>query len=212
MTRHQRHRNARAAFTLVELMLGIAITALVALAIASMLTSVATTSASSRDDRSVLMRGNLANVRLRAYVEPALDVLAYDPAQGAAIWLQDDTPGKTVNLLELRILWYDPVMQTISVERVVFPGSWTQQMQQAANVALPKNGDFFAAMTTQRQAGYTQTQTLLEDVSSFDLSFPGATIQASNTFRFAVSLTSDLGDVRPLYVAVGQPNHTEPVS
>lgn len=199
-------------FTLVELMLGLAITTMVALAIASMLTMVSDATSRSRDDRSVLMRANLAQVRLRSYAEPSLAMLAFDPVQGVAIWLQDDKPGSTVNLAELRVLWFDQATGSIAVERVVFPNTWTQQMKDQANVVLPKNSDFFAAMVAQRQAGFTTTKTLLETVASFNLSFPGVTLQASAQVRFALSLTSDDGQTRDVYVVVGLANHTEPTA
>jgi len=203
---------AQRGLSVVELLIGIAITAMVALAIGAMLTMVAKASARSRDDQSILMRAHLAQSRLRAYAEPALCVLSVDPAQGVAIWLQDPTPGLTVNLTELRVLWFDSSTQQVYIERVEFPTNWTPLMKQQADVALPKTSDFFATMLAQRAAGMTVTDTLLDTVSTFDLSYTGATAQASDHVRFALTLISDAGDPRLLYVAVGLSNHTEPTS
>lgn len=198
--------------SVVELLIGVAITSMVALAIASMLTMVAQASGRSRDDQSVLMRAHLAQARLRAYAEPALNILSADPAQGVAIWLQDDTPGLTVNLTELRIMWFDAAAQQVYVERVEFPTNWTPMMMQAANVALPSTSNFFATMLAQRAAGMTVTNTLLETVTTFELTAAGAKLQASDHVRFALTLVSDAGESRSLYVVVGLANHTEPTS
>jgi len=203
---------SRRGLTVVELMIGIVVTALVGLGVASMLTMVADASASARDGRSALMRGNLAQNRLRTYFEPSLCVLAIDPAQGVALWLQDDTPGQTVNLLELRIMWYDAAAGRISVERVQFPETWTPVMVDAANITLPKTADFFAAMLAQRQAGYTVTDTLMESVSSFTATGNGPALQSSDRVDVALTLTSDAGDAVPLLMTAGLPSHTEPAS
>jgi hypothetical protein len=198
-------------FTVVELLLGIAITALVALGISAMLAMVSDVTVQSRDDRSVLMRAELAQVRLRAFTEPALAMIGWDPAQGLAIWLLDDTLGSTINLTEVRVIWFDAALGEVIVEHVEFPGTWTQQMINQANVVLPSTSDFFAAMLAQRQAGYTVTETLLETVQTFDCSFSVKRINATR-MRIALSLMSDGGTTKDVFIAVGMPNHTVPTS
>lgn len=209
-SRHAQPVRPRRGLTVVELMLGLVITAIIALAVGSMLVTVSEAAVSSRDTRSALVRGNLAQVRLRAYFEPALNVLAYDPAKGVAIWLHDYTPGETINLLELRVLWYDAAAGTISVERVYFPDTWTPTMKEAANVALPASSDFFAEMLAQRQAGMTRLDTLVETVTAFDLAHDAATIGQARSVRLSLTVTSEAGESSPIYVAVGLANHTTP--
>lgn len=200
----------RRGLTVVELMLGLVITAIVALAVGSMLVTVSEAAVSSRDTRSALVRGNLAQVRLRAYFEPALNVLAYDPARGVALWLHDYTPGETVNLLELRVLWHDAAAGTIAVERVHFPDTWTPTMKEAANVAIPADADFFAEMLAQRQAGMTRLDTLVETVTSFDVAHDAASLGQAQHVRVSLTVTSEAGESSPIYVAVGLANHTIP--
>lgn len=206
-------RGARG-FTVVELLMGIAITAMVALGISAMLAMVSDVTVQSRDIRSVLMRAQLAQVRLRAFTEPALAVLSWDPAQGVAIWLLDDTPGATVNLTELRVIWFDAALGEVVAEHVEFPGTWTQEMLNQANVVLPTwptATDFFAVMIAQRQAGFTVTETLLETIETFDLSATGKFLNA-NRIRFALSLMSDGGTAKEVFITVGLPNHTVPAN
>ncbi len=203
-------RGARG-FTVIELLLGIAITSMVALGISAMLAMVSDVTVQSRNDRSVLMRAELAQVRLRAFTEPALAMIGWDPAQGLAIWLLDDALGSTINLTEVRVIWFDAALGEVIVERVEFPGTWTQEMINQANVVLPSTADFFAAMLAQRQAGYTVTETLLETVQTFDCSFSVKRIN-STRMRIALSLMSDGGAAKEVFIAVGMPNHTVPTS
>lgn len=205
-------RTDRAGFTLIELLIGVAITAIIALAIAMMLTMVSTATANSRTDRSIVLRGQLAQIRLRSYTEPSLAVLAADPAQGVAIWLEDSNPGGRVHLSELRILWFDPALKQVIAERVVFPGSWTEQMKEAADLALPPDSNFFAVMLAQRQAGMTVTDIVLETVSSFTLTPSAKQPVASDRVRFSLALDDENGKSTELYVVVGLPNHTQPAS
>lgn len=204
----RRHRG----FTVVELLIGIVITALVAMAISTMLTLVGETTARSRDSRAALMRSHLAQVRLRSYTEPALAVLDFDEDAGVAVWLHDDNPGEKVNLTELRILWFDADNGDIQIEYVSFPDNWTPAMKAAADITLAKDADFFAAMVAQRVAGMTVTETLLETVADFDLTFAAGTLQASDRIRFALTLTSDEGEAVQTYIVVGLPNHLEPTA
>src|SRR5690606_27206638 len=147
--------------------MGIAITAFIAVGIASMLTMVSSASLNSRSERAALMRSHLAQMRLRAYTEPALCVLQSDPEQGVMVWLHDDNPGETVNFTELRMLWYNADSRTVGVERVKFPDDWAREMIAAADVSIPKGSDFFALIGAFRDAGRTTTETLLEEVTAF---------------------------------------------
>lgn len=210
MTRRRGPFTVARGFTVVELLIGIVITALVALAISTMLTLVGETTARSRDERAAVMRSHLAQVRLRSYTEPSLAVLQFDKAKGVAIWLHDDNPGEKVNLTELRVLWFDDVTGEIAVERVVFPDTWTPEMKAAADVVLPKDSDFFSVMITQRQAGQTEIATLLETVEGLELTFTGTTLQSSDRVRYAITLGADNGDSVRTYIVVGMPNHAEP--
>ncbi len=202
--------HARRGFTVAELLIGIVITALVAMAISTMLTLVGETTSRSRDERAAVMRSHLAQVRLRSYTEPSLAVLQFDATKGVAIWLHDDNPGEKVNLTELRVLWFDAETGAITAERVEFPDNWTPEMIAAADAVLVKTSDFFAEIIAMREAGQTTTDTLLETVADLDLTFNGVGIQSSDRVRYAITLTSDEGDEVQTYIVVGLPNHIEP--
>lgn len=190
--------------------MGIAITGFIALGIASMLTMVGSASLNARSERAALMRSHLAQMRLRAYTEPALCVLQSDPDEGVMIWLHDDNPGEKVNFTELRMLWFDPENRTVGVERVKFPDNWTPEMIDAADAVIPKNSDFFSLLGAFRDMGLTVTETLLEEVTAFDLAWSGA-VQAAQSVRFDVSLEKDATSDCQTYVVVGIPAHTEPI-
>jgi len=202
-------RRARG-LTLLELLLGLTVTSLVGLGVASMLTMVGAAAEGARDGRAALMRAHLAQLRLRAYVEPSLAALQHDPAQGFALWLHDENPGDTVNLTELRVFWFDPVAGSLTVERVQFPDGWDEAQRQAADVIVPADSDFFAVITAQRQAGLTVTKTLVEGLASLDLVFNAGAIQEADRLRLSFTIQGDAGSLHEVFLSAGMTAHTPP--
>lgn len=167
MTPRPEHRAARAlaGLTLLELLLALSITAIMGVAVSSMLTMVGTVAQSDREGRSVLLRAHAAQTRIRAYVDPALCVLQNDSSRFAmALWLHDPSGPESVNLTEIRVMWFDPVGRTLSVERVEFPAAWPEITRQAADVVVPAGSDYISVVLAQRALGFTVRQTTVTNV------------------------------------------------
>jgi len=203
-------RTCRRGLTLVELMLSLAITALVGAGVASMLSMVGSSAQGDRDQRSTLLRAHAAQVRLRAYFAPALCVLAHDPNQGLAIWLHDDEPMDNVHLTELRVIWWESAASRLTVERVVFPDAWSEQMKREANVAVPAGSDWFTVMRDQRASGFTTASVIVDDLESFEARFNGATAAESNTFRVTLSMATQGPQPKQILASYGLPSHEQP--
>lgn len=196
--------------TTLELLLAVAVTAIVALAISTVMSAVSSGLTESGEARSALQRIHAAHVRLRAYTDAALCVLAADDTKGVALWLHDEKEGERVNLTELRVLWFNDSEGTITVERVEFPDSWTQEMKDAADVELSPSADFFAEMELQRSLGYTETGTMADGIGDVTVNLSGMTAQESDRMRMNVMLNVGEDDQQEILLAFGLPNHTAP--
>jgi len=199
----------RAGFTLLELTLSLVITAFVGLGIASMMNMVASSESMDRDSRSVLLRSHAAQLRLRSYLGPALNVLAHDPARGLAIWLHDEKPQANVHLSELRVLWWNAGAGTLRIERVDWPDAWPQSLIDENDVILPPGTDYFAAMAAQRLAGLTAAETVLEELAAFTVEYDTAAATDASVFRVTLTISTDVV-TRDVLMTFGLAEHNVP--
>lgn len=174
--------------TMLELLLAIAITSLMALAMASVMTGVARGMTSAGDARSALQRAHAAFVRLRAYTEPARCLLQHDASRGFVIWLNDDKPGGTVNLREMRAVWFVPERGTLEVERVAFPAAWPAQLADSFDIALATGSDFLSIIEQQRALGYTSAEVAGDGVRSWSLAYEGVGVESARRLRLTMEL------------------------
>lgn len=204
----------RPGLTLLELLLALSITAIMGIAVASMLTMVGTVAQSDREGRSVLLRAHAAQARLRAYIDPSLCVLQHDAAsQTLCVWLADQAGPESVNLTEIRVLWFDSTGKTIDVERVQFPQAWPEISRQAADVILPVGADYIAAALAQRALGFTVRQTVVSNVWSAGWGFntsKGAPVTDATRASLSTLLGVDSVKAVNMLHAFGIPNRKVP--
>ena len=204
----------RRGLTLVELLIALTITAMTALATASMLLMVSQSSTQDRESRSVVMRAHAAQSRLKAYLDPALCVLQQSlPKNALAVWLQDLPAPGMVNLSEIRVIWYDPSARTLTMERVQFPDSWPQITRDQADTALPAGSDFIAAVEAQRALGYTTTQQIARDVWSATWVMNNGSKQAvtsATRVRLEAQIGVNSSTATTVFVASGMANRATP--
>lgn len=201
----------RRALSSVELIIALVIVALIALSTGGMLTAVARATESDRASRTLLMRSHAAQVRLRAYVDPALCALQHDGQSGSlALWLHDDRDVGQVNLSEIRLIAHDQAESRLVVERVSFPEGWSEQQVEAADVALGAGADYFAAVAQQRALGFTSLQVIASAVQSAAWSFSDETPSEARSGMLALAVGPSAGEPTDLRFVFGLPNHTQP--
>jgi len=205
-----RRARRRAGLTLLELLLAVAITAVVGLAMATAMTATARGMTTAGDARSAVQRAHVAYVRLRSYTAQALALLQSDPSRGFAIWLNDDVPANSVNLSELRCFWFDPEAGTLTVERLSLPESWTEEMVEEHDVRLDADSDFLSAMLDQRSQGYTTQDVLTEGLDDLSLTFDGDDPTLSRRFRVALTIAATDATENPVLMTFGLVNHQPP--
>lgn len=186
---------ARRGLTVLELTLALAVTAMVGLGVAATLTLVGAGSSADREARSLLLRAHAAQTRFRAYLEPAVMLLAYDEDEGVALWLHDtDTPGQ-INLSEARVIWINKIEGRMVVEWVQFPEEWTTLQKQAFDVTVAPTADFFAMMETQRAAGLTATMDLVDGLEFASMTFDAPDVQEARLAELRMEFATSDGRI-----------------
>lgn len=203
----KRYGAQRRGVTLLEMMLAIAITAMVGLGVASMLLMISSSTQDSRDARSLLLRAHAGQIRLRSYLDTSLSLLDYDASQGLAAWLLDQRTLGEVNLSEIRVFWFDDVAGTLSVEWVHFPETWTELQVQTFDTVVAQGSDYFLEMEAQRAAGMTKTLVLIEGLTWHEMSFDNKIITDATRVTAQMEFEVAEGDRRRTLSTFGLANH-----
>ena len=210
MKRPRTTHRARWGLTLIELMIAIAVTAMIGAAIGIVMTAAGQNLSRVGEVRSALQRSHAMHARLRAYIDAAYCVLDEDPSQGFAVWLHDDNAGGTINLTELRVIWYDMVAETLTVEWFVFPKGLTEPEQQALDRELSVGTDYFMEMTGLRAIGQTAQIMIADGVASFTLTHDAVSFINAKRLRAAASLRVNDNDEQGMLFTIGISEHTVP--
>lgn len=200
----------RRGFTLLELLLAVAITAVLGLTVTTVLTAASRGMTSTRANQSALQRAHALQARLRAYTDPALCLLDYEPGQAIALWLEDPDDDQRVRLSEVRVFWIDPANGVVTVERTSFPAEWDADTLADHDIVLTPASDFFTEFQTLRTLGYTTTETLADGVAGATLTWDGVTLREQARAVMRVSLQVQEEHTEDLIACIGMPNYTEP--
>lgn len=163
MTRPSSRR--RRGLTLLELMLALVVTVMIAGAIASMLAAVRTGVVERRDARDALVAGHAAASRLGAYLAPSRCLLAAGEDE-LVLWLHDDRADGNVHASEIRWLAWDARTASIVVQWVDFPDEWTQSRIDLADRRYAADADWTAVRRWWADRGLLATLPLVDGLSS----------------------------------------------
>lgn len=205
------HLTTRRGLTLLELLVALAITVVTGMAIASVTTAVARGIDTVGTVRSALQRAHASHVRLRAYTDPGLCLLAYEQNTGFALWLEDSRANGRVNLTEFRVFWIDAQSGLLTVERVDFPDGWTDDEYALFDTTLTSVDDPFQIMRTQRSLGYTVIETIADEIASLSMAFTPESIRDAERVRLMLGLRLDGAQTEDILIALALPNHAKPV-
>ncbi|MCA9295755.1 MAG: prepilin-type N-terminal cleavage/methylation domain-containing protein [Phycisphaerales bacterium] len=209
-TSHGPIRSAHRGLSLLELLLALSITAMVAAAISSMLSVVSVGIDSRRDSRTLMLRGQAAQLRLSAYIAPSRCILG---ASGAniALWLTDSRQSDTVHATEIRWLRYDSVNGELSVYYVAFPAGWTQTMKDLADLEYPRRTDWEAVFTAYSTAGQIDSVVLVDQIDSIDVTLDDVDAQLARIVQYEFTFI-DMDADSDITVTSGVRMHHTPAS
>lgn len=156
----------RRGLTLIELMLALGITSMLAAATGAMLTGVAQSVETERGRRESMIRAQAIGVRLSAYVTPSLYFLDVGPDY-FVVWLEDIRDGGTVHATEVRWIDFDDVTGDVRVQYIEFPPGMPQIERDIYDVVLPKSSDWWAELAVYRGLGYVGETRMCDGVAAF---------------------------------------------
>ena len=160
------HNSDRRGLTLVEMMLALSITVMIAGAIASMMAAVSRGVGAKRDTRSVMVRANAAQARLASYLAPSRAVLASDDDM-LVVWFNDQRKSNTIHGSEIRWFFFDSNAGAIEVYHVAFPANWGKQQKTTADHEHPSNADWIEVLKEYESQNLIGSVRLVDGISDY---------------------------------------------
>jgi hypothetical protein len=155
----------RRGLTFLEFILSLAITAMVALAITGMLTSVAMGQRLRRDNRAFVIRTHALKSRLSAYIAPCRSFLMCNGTD-LVVWFDDSRESNSVHASEVRWLIFDSVNGTLEVHYVSFPADWTEVAKALEDQEYPYDANWSAVHSSYEANDLIAKYTLLDGLTS----------------------------------------------
>ena len=178
--------------TLIELMLAMTISVMIAGAMSGMVSAVTAGVTSRQDTREVMIRSSAANTKLAAYVNPARAIWGTD-ASTVALWFNDSREGGGIHVTEVRWLIYDAANDAVEVHFVKFPDDWSQVAKDIEDVEYSKTQTFAAMYAKYSAGGHMAKLRLLDNVEDFSFKLDNATALDAQRITFTLTLTGSDG-------------------
>lgn len=196
--------------TLLELLLAISITAMVAAAITGMMSVVSAGVGTRRDARDVMIRAHTAQIRLEGYLLPARCVLR---ASGGnlTLWLHDARESQTVHASEIRWLTYDAGTGSILLQRVAMPDVWSKAQTQLEDDEFPMTTNWDLVLKQYQSLGWISSLTLVDGLSAATVQLDALDPLASRNVIYDLSFQSEGGAVN-VQAAVTIRQHRPPTA
>ena len=180
----------RRGLTLLEMTLAIGITAVISVAIASMMAAVSNSISSKDDGRRAAIRLATTQVRLAAYIAPSRCILEKSTSQ-ITLWFDDSTESQTVHSTEVRWIQFDELSKELTVKFVDFPSEWSQSMIDSANIECNSLTDYDLLLDSFETSNLITSIPLVDSMSScsFWINNVISTESTQVTIRFSLEST-----------------------
>jgi type II secretory pathway pseudopilin PulG len=182
----------RRALTLLELLLAMVVTTLVAAAIAGMLGAVSAGVGSRKDNRAVMVLAHAGQSRLAAYFATARCVLARN-GNNVTLWLNDSRESATVHASEIRWLQFDAAAGALIVKYVDFPSDWTKTACDLADAEYPDSSDWSAVLASYEAQNLLSTRALVDNLASVSVTLDEPTAAAARHVGFLLGFVTEQG-------------------
>jgi hypothetical protein len=182
----------RRALTLLELMLALSITALIAGAIWGMMNAVTAGVTTRRDNRSTMVGASAAATRIGAYIAPSRCLLDVEK-DGLVIWLNDERQSDTVHATELRWMLYNGADGTLDVYFVSFPDGWSQAAKDLEDMECAKDANWAAILSTYDGKGWIASVPLVDRLGGINVSADRADALSAQHVSINLALQTTTG-------------------
>ncbi len=196
-------------FTLAELVVSVAITAVIGSAVAGLAMALSTASEHGRDRYLSLQTARIAMLNVRGIIRKAKLVTACDGTT-MVLWAEDANGNGKINRTEVVLVGRDSSLEQIRMHRIVFPDHLPEAAKAALDIELELEAltDLNAVLSLLEASLYDQITVLAGDVRSFKVSVSpaapmtelvGLTItvgpaERAVTLRTAVHLPAEVTD------------------
>ena len=181
------------AFTLIETILALSITAVISLAIATMMAAVSAGINAKDDGRQTAIRIATTKTRIAAYVAPSRCIIDKGTTF-VTLWLEDKRESNTIHASEIRWIQFDESTQELQVKFVDFPESWSQSLIDSADLELSKSSNFASILSDFELSNLINSISIVDSMQSCSIwandSDPFEATQISMRF----SLKSTMGE------------------
>jgi len=188
----------RTALTLAELVLSMAIMAIVGAGVAGVSMALSTAHIDSQAVQENIQTASASMMRLQKCVSGAKLVTSISP-DAVVIWTEGVDGDNKIDLSELVTLCYDPDTKELSEQRVIFPVEMAVADKAVldASVTLASAGNKATVNTLTSASQYYQTRLIASNVESFQaIASPAAPMSKLLTLKYTVGAGDNAIDVR----------------
>lgn len=179
-------RRRRDAFTLVELLLALTISALVSAGVAAMMVAVSYGSSSDRDMRGLLVKSRTIDARINAAIRSSRTILETG-TDYLVLWMADTRQNDAPNLSEIRLIERNG-SDELNSYKADFPDGWSEEQIEAADTQYQVSDDFLAATTAAKATGYFPASLWATDVTAIEFVLDTADPTTTKLASYRVTL------------------------
>ena len=184
------HENRRG-FTLAELVLSLAITTVIGLAVTGVAAGVSNFNQRAEAYYECLQNGRVAAGKLEAMMRPALLITAAS-GDNVVVWTDDHTDPGRINVSEIAKIYLDTTTGQLMLRTTVFPSTLSSKTLRAldSSVALSSLTSAIVAESAPTYAQYDSTSVLANNVQSFVV-YPDSPAPLTRLLKFKLVVSAD---------------------
>jgi hypothetical protein len=210
----RRTRPAPRALTLVELLIGLAITGAVSAVLAILINATAVGTNSTQDGRRSLVKMQGIKAQVEDTISNSCCVLAVG-TNYLILWTGDidgaaSDVNRAVNLSELRLLEVDTATGDLNLYSVQWPTTFTSASIRTADTTYAANNTWYTACTAAKAGGYFVPTVIAKNVTGMTVSLDSATVTDGKLVSVVLTFTDGGTDSRQLVVGAGIRNRLAP--
>jgi len=204
----------RRGLTLIELVIGLAITAAVSAVLAILINATAVGTNTSQDGRRSLVKMQGIKAQIEDTILNSRCVLATG-ANYIVLWTGDQNGAPTpangaVNLSELRLLEVDTTTNKLNLYSVSWPAGFSSSSIVNADTVYSASSSWYAACTAAKAGGYFVASTVANNATAMTASLDSSTVTSGKLVSLVITFSDAGSTSRQVVVGAGIQNPAVP--